>query len=174
MLEPLDYDALRGQIPAYFYKRLNLNARPQEYFIIPIDYGYTYLLRSIRTKWSWKGGAIEIVTRNELEIFFIQQIADRTLQNQKYPARLISTPGESEVLAVPVPPPAVPDANPPPFGINFTATPVKNNIILNYYYQHREDLDLRLYINPVTSSDGYVDMLLIGYYIPDKNLELWE
>lgn len=170
-MKPLDFDSIRSQIPAFFYKRIDLTSKPQEYFIIPIEYGFCYLLRSIRTKWNHD---IRIGLP-ELQLFFIQQIADRTLQNERYAADLVCTPNnDGSVRAVAVPVVVPPDPNPPPFGINFTATPVKNNIILNYYYQRREALDLRVYFEPISSSLGYVDILFIGYYIPDKHLEMWE
>lgn len=169
-MKPLDYDALRGQIPAYFYKRLDLTLKPQEYFIIPIDYGFTYLLRSVRTKWSHDPR----FAMPELRLYFIQQIAERPLQNQNYPANLICTPGNAGVQVFYVPVVVPPDPNPPPFGVNFSAEPVKNDITLNYYYQRREDLDLRIYFQPVSLGLGFVDILFVGYYIPDKNLDMWE
>lgn len=179
----LDVDALRQQVPAFFYKRFDLQSKAFDYFLIPIDIGYTYLLRSIRSKFSESDvGDPEI--RQELLIKFIGTIADRTYQNIEYPARLICTPAESgfefmagparrqvTVQTVAAPSPVDQEA----FGVNFTATPVKNNLILNYYYQRRDTLNLPLRFQITNTQPGqvYVDILFIGYYMPDEDLPEW-
>ena len=169
----LNVDDLRQQVPAFFYKRLNLFQKLQDYFLIPIDYGYAYLLRSIRTKWSeFNSPNGSIVVRNG-KLEFIQSYAGRPLQNEPYPARLISTPAESGVTITTAPAAVDQDA----FGVNMTATPVKNNILLNYLYQRRETLDLRFRFDITGSSlqiDSYVDVLFEGYYIPDRTLDEWQ
>jgi len=166
---PLKIDALRAQIPAFFYRRVDLTQKPQEYFIIPIDYGFNFLLREIRTKWPKYTNEKIAISTNQLGIAFIQSHASRPLQNEPYPARLISSPAESGVYFVAETPP-----DPPPGGINFAATPVKNNLKLNYYYQHREAIDLRVQFTPINDENGFCDVLCCGYYIPDEHLDMWD
>lgn len=171
MYDVLKFDAVRAQTPQFFYKRLDLANRPLDYFIIPIDYGFCFILRSMRFKNSEfmpNGGS----SLQSLTVEYIQQIAQRPLQNVPYPARLISTPGSGGVTANASPNPVDLDN----FGMNFSCVrPPLNNIILNFYYQHRETLDLRVRFS-IASGDQlerYVDVLLIGYYIPDQELPDW-
>lgn len=169
----LNVDELRQQVPAFFYKRLDIFQKAKDYFLIPIDYGYAYLLRSIRTKWSEYNSPNGSIVVRDGKIEFVQSYAGRPLQNVPYPARLISTPAETGVTITPAPSPVDQDA----YGVNMTATPVKNNIILNYLYQRRETLDLRFLFSVVGSAlqiDSYVDILLEGYYIPDRISGEWQ
>lgn len=169
----LSIDTLTQQVPAWFYKRISLFQKYQEYFLIPIDYGFAYLLRSIRTKWSETNTPNGAIIARNLKIEFVQSHAARMLQNAPYPARLISTPAEPGVVIAAAPAPYDQTA----FGVNMTATPVKNNIILNYVYQRRETLDARLRFDIIPigfEQDAYVDILFDGYYVPDRVLDEWK
>lgn len=164
--KPIHWDSIRAQIPAWFYMRLDANAKSTQYFIIPIPVGFNYLLREVRTKWP------EIDTSRVLEVFahFVYTTSERTLQQEDYPIRLISTPGRSNVQAFAAPSPVNNDI----FGLNFTATPPKNNIVLNYYYQRKENLDLRVNFVPKNIELGYVDILFQGYLMPDEDVDIWD
>lgn len=171
LTQTLDVNYLKQQVPAWFYRRISSqpDINKQVDFLVPIDWGYGYLLRSIKTKWQDKQGAGEPDSGN-LDIKFIRTTRGRELQNDFYPVRLISTPAEPGVTVVAAPAPVDNDI----FSVCFTATPVKNVIILNYYYQYRETIYIKLLIGGEIEQGAYVDMLLDGYYIPEKNLPLWK
>jgi hypothetical protein len=169
----LNVDELRQQVPAFFFKRFDLFNKAVVYFLIPIDYGFAYLLRSIRTKWQELSDANGASKNRNLKIEFVQSYAGRTLQNERYPARLISTPAEPGVTVIGAPAPYDNTA----FDVNMTATPVKNNILLNYVYQRRETLNCQLRFDVIQLTgelDTYIDILFEGYYIPDRILDEWQ
>jgi len=176
-MEKVHIDFIKQNVPQFYYKRLNLTDLAVGYFIIPIEQGYAFLLRTMRTKWQTAEGNNVLRVRTK----FIQQVRDRTLQNDFYPFGLICTPGTAgfhsdgsgtlvqgvEVYAAPQP------ADMTAFGFNFSANPVKNNLILNYFYQHQEALDLRIEFQPLSVEQGYVDIVMVGYLIPDLSLGEW-
>lgn len=171
--ERIDVDELRQQVPAFFYKRFDLSTAINGYFLIPIDWGFAYLLRSIRTKWQAVNEGNGFSKLRQILIEFTQNTSARNLQDIQYPVRLISTPAESGVTAYAAPMPVDNDG----FGVNFTATPVKNNLLLNYVYQHRETLDARIQFDVRDSGSNYdmvVDLLFIGYYLPERSLDEWQ
>ena len=51
-MEKVNIDIVQQNVPQFFYKRFEMSLKAIGYFIIPIDYGYAYLLRTIKTKWS--------------------------------------------------------------------------------------------------------------------------
>lgn len=170
LTQTLDIDYLKQQVPAWFFRRLTSNSINKYIdFLIPIDWGYGYLLRSIKSKWRDVAGAGE-PNSGHLDIKFIKTTRARELQNDYYPVRLISTPGENGVNFVAAPNPVDNDI----FSKCFAATPVKNVLILNYYYQYRETMYIKLLIGGLIEQDNYVDILLDGYYIPEKSLPLWK
>lgn len=181
-MKKVNIDIVQQNIPQFFYKRFELSLKATGYFIIPIDYGYAYLLRTIRTKWPTNIPG-EPVLALSFEAKYIQQHASRELQNRSYRQDLISTPGTAGkttngtgafiqgVFSAPAPAPF--DAK--GFNINFSANPVKNNVVLDYFYQRREALDLRINFDIMNTRVGqYVDVLLCGYYIPDLTLKEWK
>lgn len=164
--EPLDWDTIRAQTPGWYFQRFDLSNTRTGYFIVPIPVGFCYLLRSVRTKWP----DIESNLSLEVEGQFTDTTADRTKQNVAYPLSLISTPGKDGVSVVTAPAPVNMDN----FGVCFTATGPKKNITLNYYYQRRGNLDVRINFNVIGSLElGYVDILFIGYLMPDKDVDFW-
>lgn len=172
--ELLNPDVLKEQVPAWFYKRMSLFGKPIGYFLIPIDIGFSYLLRSIRTKWQGDSRPNGTQSYRQLKIEFVQSNADRLLQNDPYYLSLISTPAQPGVEVV-----AAPSAyDQTAFGVNMTATPVKNNLILNHLYQRRETLDARLKFKTTITAgfetEGIVDILFQGYYLPDRRADEWQ
>lgn len=165
----LDFDVLRQQVPIMIYKRFELPAGKIKTFFIPtIDAGYSFLLRecSFRTSLITDIGAI-----NSSSIEFIHTTRGRELQNIPTPLNLISTPGyqENEFRA------AVAPVDDTAFNVSGNATPVvKNRLILNYLYQRNETIKIKLgNVLNTTATGHYLDLLAIGYYIPDTTLELW-
>lgn len=170
MFEMLPYDILRQQVPAFFYRRLEVagGAGLKHYLNIPIAQGYVYLLREV----SWRSSfylAIDSVGVNDLRLEFVKSTRGRLLQNIPYPAGLISTPAYqfAPFSAAPAPVDNTafsvnPDANPP----------LKNRLILNYLYQHKELIEVR-WVNQGSGHVSWIDTLLCGYYIPEKSLSQW-
>jgi len=185
-MQKINIDIIRQSIPMFFYKRIKWAKNEiTTYLVIPIDIGYNYLLRTIRTKWN---SHLQLDSPPHLAVRmragFIQQHANRELQNLRYDLSLISTPGTDgkvsngtgtlqqgvQIITETIP---VDLKN---FGVNFSATPTQNNIILNHYYQRRESLDLRLEFTAYPTREGafYGDILLEGYYIPDRSRQEWD
>lgn len=178
----LNIDVIRQQIPAFYYRRFRLlTGTPiiqKQIFSIPLDYGFGYLLRNISSRWSAfdHGGAL---FSNGLDIELVHWTRGRRLQNFPYPLRLISTPGETEPI-----PPAVTGyvASPLPvdttgFSINFFASPVRNRIVINEYYFYRETLYLELQFRSraaLSTDTNYIDVMLDGYLIPERSLDMWK
>ena len=178
-MQEVKIDVVRQNVPQFYYKRLDVNNLALGYFIIPIDIGYAYLLRTVKTKYSvW----VEEVSLLSMKVEFIQQHAGRELQSEPIPFNLFSTPNNAgATLNNGVATPGVTvNAAPQPvdntaFDVNFSANPVKNNMILNYFYQRREDLYLKISFEPeVIRNSGYIDILLCGYLIPDFTVKEWE
>ena len=172
--EKINVDVIRQQIPAFFWKRLDLRFKAEDYFLIPIDVGFNYLLRSIRTKWQPINDANGSSRYRNIKLEFIQSYAGRLLQNEPYFARLISTPAEAGPVVASA---AISPVDQGALGVEMTATPVKNNLILNYVYQRRETLSSRLRFDINVSGslqDTIVDILFIGYYMPDRILDEWK
>jgi len=185
-LKKINIDIIRQSVPMFFYKRIKWAKNElTTYLIIPIDIGYTYLLRSIRTKWN---SHLRLDSPPHLAVRmnagFVQQHANRELQNLRYDQSLISSPGTdgkvtngTGILQQGVQ--VITETNPVDlknFGVNFSATPVQNNVILNHFYQRKESLDLRLEFSAYPTREGsfFGDILLEGYYIPDNYLEQWK
>jgi len=171
MWELLDYDILRQQVPAFFYKRIPIashNALKKYYFNVPIDQGFVYLLREV----SWRGGFIQETNGravNDYRIEFKKSTRGRLLQSEPYPANLISTPSYQNGIFAVAPQPVDNTA----FNVNPDAIPpLKNRLILNYLYQHKELIEVT-WINNRSGFTSYIDTLLCGYYIPDKALKQW-
>jgi len=167
--EILDYDILRQQTPVMIYKRLTVPFGDTTFEYMPtIDEGYSFLLREIR----WKSNMQDVsdgVANYDVRLEFIRSLRGRELQNVPLPPGLFSTPGKQYGLFAAAPAPVDMDIG----GQVADAVPVvKNNLFLNYLYQHRETIKIRL-SNPAAGADGKLDLVLIGYQIPDTTLDLW-
>ena len=169
MAEALNYDLLRQQTPAFYYKRFRIltGTAFKFYFLIPLDFGYGYLLRRISSKWANFTGEVQPPLDYEL----IHTTRGRKLNNIPAPLRLISTPGTDGVTVVNAPSP-VDNAG---FNVCMSDEPLKNRVVINEYYFYRETLYLNLYFRAVAGVeiDRYIDIMLDGYLIPEKDLEMW-
>ena len=147
--------ALRDSQPYYIYKRLTLNS-PYAYFFEPIDYGFWYLLRKIYVKYPENDG---VLFGPHLRFETYQRAANKFPQNVPIPFELVSSPGSAGVSI---------DAATG----NYTATPVKNAKNQNVVHPYRDNIELTVTGQNLTTPQS-IDIMLLGYYIPVQNLKMW-
>lgn len=176
MIKPLNYDLLRSQVPAFYYKRFKVDdIRIKFYFSIPLDYGFGYLLRRISSKWSEEVIPNGNAYHKDVKYTLIHTTRGRRLNDLPAPLRLVSTPAETNVFLAAAPAPVDNDG----YGVCFAATPVKNRLVFNEYYFYRETLFIEFIFNlnmnttPAELITAYLDVMLDGYLIPEKSLEMW-
>lgn len=173
--EKLDVDVLRQQVPAFYYRRFKVLAASQASPLIfnqELNYGYGYLLRQVTIKYPERNN---IGTPNApnpiLDIAYTNIISAVPYQNLSYPIDLASSQGNPGVSWANQPSSVDQDG----FGIGMTATPLKNRIIYNLYYFYRQNIFIELrFRQNVPIVETYVDVMLTGYQIPEKNLDMWK
>ena len=169
-LEELVTDNELEQWPYVYYKRFVTNGREPLKFLEPLDFGYGFLLIDLRSK--WEDDIDQSAIMPKLNIEFTKIIGAKKLQISPYNLANYSTPGHSGVNAVAAPLPV--DNN--GFNINFTATPVKDNIRYNEFYLSRENIDIDLnFLGNVLVQERqfYIDLCLVGYLVPNETLDVW-
>lgn len=176
--DKLSYDVLRQQVPFLIYKRLILYEYNNIYYFNPeIPVGYVYLLRMVSFKGVYKVEEPPPSPKSSYRIEFIRSLRGRVAQNLPLPLSLMSTPGWSDAVATPSPQPADPPTTPPQY--SFTDLPqLKNRIILNYLYQHRETIECRIrHYSQIPSQEigkWWIDIVLFGYFLPEFTLDMWK
>ncbi len=173
---PFSYDDYRQQVPYFYYKRFEIdfnsaNLGRSNIWSFALDYGYAYLLRRLSSQWPIKD---DIATpQTELDISFFNMIRGSKYQDKPYPLRQVTTPGNPDINFSAAPAPVDQDG----FGINFDAAGVKNRLVYNLFYQFRDaihiEVNFRVQVPPVAAGKTYVDLMLDGYLIPEKNLAMW-
>lgn len=151
-----ELDSLRESQPYYIYKRIELNT-PTARFLHTIDYGFWYLLRKIHFKYPSVDVTGAIFGPN-LRFETYQTAANKFPQNVPIPFELVGSPGSTGVTI---------DA-----AGNMTATPVLNAKLQNVVHPYRDTIDFRITGQNLTTPTQ-IDIMLIGYYIPEKKLQMW-
>lgn len=150
--------------PFFFYKRVLFGDKIED-IIFTVDYGYDYFLNEFSYRCAEFNDSLQ-----KLKIELIKGARSRSLQNQAYFARLVSTPGNSNGVVYTTAPSAVDqDA----FGVNATATPLENRVRYSEPYLYSENIQIKLSWDTVPDQPGYVDLLLCGYNVPEKVLQMW-
>lgn len=177
--DPFNFDDYRQQVPYFYFKRFHPDAITNGFeadinWIIPLDFGYGYLLRQISSKWPKYENQIGAQYPN-LNISLFNTIRGATRQNNPIPLRLVSTPGKDGCVQVAAPAPVDNDI----FSVCYTSVPpVKNRLIYNLFFQYRDAIHLKLNWSPQLPlqffENSYMDIMLDGYLIPQKDLSMWE
>lgn len=159
-------------VPSFLYKRVEVG-HIVERVIFTIDYGYSYVLERISSKWpDADTSPATLVTPQILIEIFSVAAGTKAHQNEPYPLRLISTPAEPGVLSVAAPSPV--DAT--GFNVNMTATPRKGEVELDYLFAYRSTIDIKIsgqQLIAATWFPQFVDVVLEGYAVPEQQLAIW-
>lgn len=153
MVELEDLNLLQGIQPFFIYRRVALTS-PLSYMFYALDYGFYYLLRTIHAKYAENDGVTQFP---DLNIFAVQKGSGKEPQNVPIPLTLFCTPGNAGIVLS---------------GTNTTAGRPKAAKLQNVVYPFRDNMEFQ-----ITGQSGglpsFVDIALIGYYIPVKNFEMW-
>lgn len=142
--------------PYFVYRRLTLTA-PTEHFFFHIEYGFYYLLRELRVKYPEINTA-GAVYGPQLEFKAVRRSTNTYFQDAPVPFNLICTPGSSGVQDSAT--------------NNLTATPPKNNKLLNILFPNRDNVELQVEGQNGTTPT-VCDIVLVGYLIPFESLKMW-
>lgn len=156
MLDLEKFDILRECQPYYIYKRVSL-AGPQGYFFHAIDYGFWYLMRRLHCVY-----ADDNLVKDypDLSATFNLRATNVWPQNLPIPLRLFATPNEPGVRAT---------------AAKVTApTSPKNVKLLNIVYPFRDNIEIYISGHIPPNNPLFVDLLSIGYLIPNDKLYMWE
>ncbi len=175
--DPFNFDDYRQQVPMFFYKRLVIDNQfegPNNYpydiiFTQLLDQGYSYLLRRISVKWPWFASSKMIP---DLKISFFNKVRGSTYQSVPYPVEHVSSPGKEDVLVVAAPSPVDLTA----FGVSMTTLSLKNRMVYNLYYKWKDVIFTKFNFDSIGGEWGkfYIDVMMDGYLIPQKDLHMWD
>jgi len=142
--------------PYFVYRRLTL-AAAIEYFMFHIEYGFYYLLRELRVKYP-EIDAGGVTFGPQLSFKAVRRSTNTYFQDAPIPFNLLTTPGSSAVQVN--------------AASQMTATPPKNNKVLNILFPYRDNIELQ-----VSGQNGTTpticDIVLVGYLIPFEQLKMW-
>lgn len=153
MVELEELNLLKGIQPFFIYRRITLSS-PVEYMFYALDYGFYYLLRTIHVKYAENNGVAQFP---DLNIFAVQKGSGKEAQNRPIPVNLFCTPGNAGVILS---------------GATVTTGIPKAAKLQNVVYPFRDNMEFQ-----ITGQSGgvptFVDIVLLGYYIPVQNFEMW-
>lgn len=155
MLKKIEVDKLMDMAPYLIYQRVNLIANAPGKFYFPIEPGYWYWLRQIRCKWN-EVDAAGVVYNPGMFIEMRGSSRHRTYQDAPIPLRLISSPGGNGVNQV------LPNL--------MTATGPASFKMIDEILPQRDNIEIYLTGHNVTPFPAFIDVLLVGYMIPDKSM----
>lgn len=153
MVDFKDITQFQGIQPFFIYRQVAL-AGPISYMFYALDYGFYYLLRTIHAKYAENDGVTQFP---DLNIFAVQKGAGKESQNVPIPINLFCTPGNSGVILS---------------GANTTAGIPKAAKLQNIVYPFRDNMEFQI-SGQAGGLPLFVDIMLIGYYIPVKSMEMW-
>ncbi len=176
---PYNFDDYRQQIPQFYYKRfrivlgvLQIGLPHSAVWSFQLPGGYTYLMRSYAAKWTQYhiGNPSRFFPIPNLSFF--NKIRATKYQAQPYPPQYVSTPAGQDVWSDTAHAAVDQDA----FGVVLTVAPLKNILIQNYFYQFNDNVfvEMELPASPEEIEDFYLDLVLFGYLIAEKDLGMWE
>lgn len=158
LLELIDADRALTRWPFYIYRRVQMLGG-KNYFFFPIDRGYQYWFREIRAKWP-EVDAAGVVFAPEIFIEIDESSYHRVHQNSPVPLRLITSPSSNGVQ------------------INaageMTATGPRMSKKLNEMRPTQDNIMITLSGQNATPFPAFVDVMIMGYMIPDTYYPEWE
>lgn len=175
MFERLNFDHLRQQVPQMIWKRFPLPTRGGiSYFLHKIDSAYAFLLREYNFKSSVFSSTQDTGHPNSVNLEFIHTTRGRNLQDIPREPTLESSPGYQQIAYAGAFLPVDGGA----YNVCADAIPqVKNRMICNYLYLRNENIKIKIHNTDYSGGDivatQFVDIVLIGYYIPDPESIDW-
>ena len=172
LLTPVNLDMM-GQAQPYFLYEKRFIHFPIERFFWRIDYGFGYLLRRVVISWPYTLIANGGFPTPELYAQFFDSGTGKARQVDPIPVSLFSSPASFSEKS--------PTANFPAPDMRVGCGVRGSFKILNWYYPYGDTIELRItgqdtigaqhcgQINP-----PYVRVMLDGYYVPEKSLEMWD
>ncbi len=157
MIDLSNFDPIRESQPWWIYEKKLIN-QETIYFSSEIDYGFWFLLRSIHVKWPERNQA-NTIWNPDLNMEMYERGANITPQNLPTPFKLFATQNSDGVS--------------PTSGIT-TATSKKNIKLFNYVFPYRDNIELRIHRSFTPTNTFDCDILLIGYLLPEKSMEMWK
>lgn len=157
MLDLDKFDILRESQPYYIYQRVSLTG-PEGYFFHAIDYGFWYLMRRLHCVWSQDN---LVANFPELSVNFNLRASNKWPQNVPTPLRLFATPNNPTVRQTAL------------TTRTFSAGP-KNVKLLNIVYPFRDNIEIYVYGQNPPNQPPFVDIMSVGYLIPNEKLYMWE
>lgn len=156
MEKKVDVDVFRQRIPDSVFKEFTLREEPY-FFLYKFEEGYDFWLDGFYFAHPAilppNGATAKLL---ELEIELIRDIRSRTLQNDKYPCRLVSTPGGGGTF---------PD---------ISADHKLDFIKYNEPYVNAETIKAKFTWRVTPTDPINVWVMLFGYKIPENSLKMWE
>jgi len=153
MVDLKNYDLLRESQPYFIYQRVLLNS-PIGYMLFALDYGFWYVLRQINAKYPSDNGVVQFP---DLNIFAVQKGINKETQNVPVPINLFCTPGSSGVQLA---------------GATVDVGAIKAAKLQNIVYPFRDTVEFQI-SGHTPGSIPFVDICLIGYYLPVKDNVMW-
>lgn len=155
MLKKIDVNKLTEIVPLFIYQRINLFANARGAFLYPIENGYWYWIRHIRCQWP-EVDAAGVVYNPGMAIEIRGSARHREYQNAPIPLRLLSSPcGNGVRLTAPA---------------GMTATGPTSFKIIDEMLPQRDNIELYFTGHNVTPFPAFIDVMLVGYMIPDKKM----
>lgn len=158
IMEKIDVNEMRDVFPYFIYQRVNMIGAKNPFFF-QVEYGFWYYVRRICARWP-EIDAAGAVFAPEINIEFPESARHITHENMPYPLRIITTPGSHGVQI--------------DLGNNLTANiPVKafeQDIVL----LQSDNITFWLSGQNATPFPAWIDILVIGYMIPDSEIDRWK
>lgn len=180
MEEKIDIDMLADVQPWFYHERVALcnpvsfvppvAPLPYGFMNYKIDFGYSFLLRKMRThfaQFDMDGFGGHTTFLNTMRIELTEKAFNIVPQNLPTPLNLCTTPASEDVIHDPM---QVGNIN------DLTATAPKADKLINKLFPHGSNIHII-----VTGNEAlvpkifpfYVHIVLIGYLIPDRTLSMW-
>ena len=179
-------DTSKQSQPYFIYQRLNMGnftgrGFSPVYFTFQLDYGFGYLLRRVSARWAFYGQSVVVTPLSpEMYIAFFQRTYRRALQLQPIPLNLFSQPcvtGNSTVHLGGTGGVTVDN-------IAFDASPRYSSKRIDLYFPYRGTIEAQIsgqdtgttltdYVGEPTGNPVCIDIVMEGYYIPDKTIKVW-
>lgn len=168
-MKKIDINYSKQAFPFFIYKRL-AGALSPSYFFFQFPYGYGYWMRRIIARWpeSVSGEAGSVIAPE----IYVDMVARMRQINEPsgIPLQIISSPCEFGVQTPALVPPGT-----APNGLEFSAAQFQSAKVLDQYYPYNDNMNLKIsgqFSAAVPASPAYVDIMIQGYYVPEKTLNV--
>jgi len=163
LIKSKGFDFIKNAYPLYLFRRVKFERSELIYF--NLDYGFNYILKQAIVRYQEFDSLNKKLT---CKAKMTKSVYSRTLQNEAYPVGLVTSPaGDGSYTASPAPV----DNN--AFGVGAKATPIKSTMALNEVYNYSENIETELIWDSKPNEAAYVDLLLIGYQVPENVDSIW-